>query len=69
MYITDLDFLVTKERYKDMLREAEQERLIRAAGIRPGIAGRLYHVAADWLSTQIIRLGCALARPSTAPAC
>ena len=57
MYITDLDFLATQERYKDMLREAEQERLIRAAGIRPGIAGGLYRVAADWLSAQIVRLG------------
>ena len=69
MYVTDLDFLATKERYKDLLREAEQERLIREAGIGPGIAGTLYHIAADWLSTQIVRLSCALARPSTAPAC
>ena len=69
MYITYLDFLAIQERYKDMLREAEQERLIRAAGIRPGITGRLYRVAADWFSTQIVRLGCALARPSTASAC
>jgi hypothetical protein len=42
MHITDLDFLATRERYKDLLREAKQERLIRAAGIRPGIDGRLY---------------------------
>jgi hypothetical protein len=69
MTITDLDFLVTRERYKDLLREAEQERLIQAAGIGPGLAGRLYRVAADWLGTQIVRLSCALARPSTAPAC
>lgn len=69
MYITDLDFLVTQERYKDMLREANQERLIRAAGIGPGRAGRLYRVAADWFSTQIVRLGCALARPGAIPAC
>ena len=69
MYITYLDFLAIQERYKDMLREAEQERLIRAAGIRPGITRRLYRVAADWFSTQIVRLGCALARPSAIPAC
>jgi hypothetical protein len=69
MYFTDFYSLAAQERYKDMLREAEQERLIRAAGIRPGIAGRLYRVAADWFSTQIVRLGCALARPNTTPAC
>ena len=69
MYITDLDFLATRERYKDLLREAKQERLIQAAGIGTGITGRLYRVAADWLSTQIVRLGCALARPSAIPAC
>ena len=69
MHVTDLDFLSTKERYKDLLREAEQERLIRAAGIGPGPAGRVYRVAADWLNLQNVRLGCALARPSAAPAC
>jgi len=69
MYITDLDFLATQERYKDMLRDAQQERLIQAAGSGPGITGRLYRVAADWLSTQIVRLGCALARPGAIPAC
>ena len=69
MYITDLDFLATQERYKDLLREAKQERLIQAASIGTGITGRLYRVAADWLSTQIVRLGCALARPSAIPAC
>jgi hypothetical protein len=69
MHITDLDFLAAEERYKGLLREAELERLIQAAGIGPGIAGRLYRVAADWFSTQIVHLGCALARPSTASAC
>ena len=69
MYITDLDFLATQERYKDLLREAKQEQLIQAAGIGPGITGRLYRVAADWFSTQIVRLGCALARPGAIPAC
>jgi hypothetical protein len=69
MYITDLDFLATQERYKDLLREATQERMIQAAGIGPGISGRLYRIAADWFGTQIIRLGCALARPGAIPAC
>ena len=33
MYITDLDFLATQERYEDLLREAKQEML----GVRTGI--------------------------------
>lgn len=38
MYPTYRDFHIRQEQYKDLLREAERERLIRAAGLQsPGL--------------------------------
>jgi len=38
MYPSDRDFHMCQEQYKDLLREAERERLIRAAGLQtPGL--------------------------------
>jgi hypothetical protein len=37
MYPSDRDFHIRQEQYKDLLREAERERFIRAAGLQaPG---------------------------------
>ena len=63
MYITELDFLAGQERYYDLLKDGENERLIQAAGISPSAARVLVQKTADWLGAQIVNLGCALARP------
>jgi hypothetical protein len=46
------DFLVRQERYQDLLREANQQRMIKAAGTRPG---RNWGVA-GWIGAQAMRL-------------
>ena len=51
------DFLIRGEHYKDLLREAERERLIRAAGLwQPGDWG-LHRKAAGWIGAQMVRWG------------
>lgn len=65
-----LDFLVRRERYKELLQEAEQERLIRAAGLlRPG-NWRLRRKVANWVGAQMVSWGCKLQRYGIAsPSC
>ena len=46
------DFLVRQEHYKDLLREAEHERLIRAAGLRQPGNWKLYRKVADWVGAD-----------------
>lgn len=41
MFINDTSILVRQERNKDLLREAERERLIQTAGPRPSSAWRM----------------------------
>jgi hypothetical protein len=65
-----MDFLVRQEQYKDLLWEAEQERLIRAAGLRPSVNWRLHRKVAEWIGAQMVRWGCKLQRyGTTAPPC
>ena len=49
------DFLVLQEQYQDLLREPKQQRMIKAAGSRPGrywgIAGWIGAQAMKWSST------------------
>ena len=54
MFVSQVDVLVRQEQYKDLLREAEHERLIRAARPRPTSSGRLYRKAANWLGTKMV---------------
>ena len=69
MYITELDFLAGQERYYDLLKDAENERLIQAAGLRPSAAKMLVQKTVDWLGAQMVRLRCALTRRRAVPAC
>ena len=62
-----LDFLVCQEQYKDLLREAECERLIRAAGLRQPGNRRLHRKVAGWIGTQMVRWGWKLQRYGTTP--
>jgi len=69
MYITELDFLAGQERYYDLLEDAENERLIQAAGLGPVNPRGFYRKTADWVGAQLVQLGCALASPAAVTAC
>jgi hypothetical protein len=53
----DKDFLVAQERYKELLREAEQERLIQAAGLRQPGNWRLRRRITGWIGDRMVRWG------------
>ena len=60
------DFLVRQERYRDLRREADRERLIRAVGLRrPGT--RLPWKVTDWVGAQMVRWGWKLQCYGSAP--
>jgi hypothetical protein len=62
-----VDFLVRQERYKDLLREAEHERLLQAAGLRQSGNRRSQRKVANWIGDQMVRWGRKLQRDGTAP--
>jgi len=62
------DIAMRREQYKDLLQEAEQERLIQALGPRPSASARLYRKAINWLGTQLVSWGQSLLHPDTTPA-
>lgn len=64
------DFLVHQEQYQDLLREAQQERLIQAAELRPSSKWELLRQTASWLGAYVIKLGRQLqARGLIGPTC
>ena len=65
LYPTEVDYLVRKERYEDMIREAERIRLVQAAGIVPHSEGKIFRRLAGWLGRQLIKLGSRLKRYGT----
>ena len=72
-----LDFLVQQERYKDLLREAEEYRLIRKALAGRPRRTRLHCQALVWLGRRLVawgwrlqeRYGAATATPTLQAAC
>ena len=62
-----IDFLALQEHHKDLLQEAEHERLIRAAGLRRSDNGRLHRKVAEWVGARMIDWGCKLQRYGTTP--
>jgi hypothetical protein len=63
-------FLVRQEQYQDLLREAEQERLVQVAGLRPSRKWGLPRQTANWLGAYIVKLGLQLqANRLTGPTC
>lgn len=75
MFLSERDWLAHLERYKDLLREAEQERLICSAGLRqPGIlrlrsaqGWSVHHRVVGWIGEQMVRWGWILQRHGTTP--
>ena len=61
------DLLVQREHYKDLLQEAEYERLIRAAGLQQPGNRRLHRKVADWIGTQMVKWGWKLQSYGTTP--
>jgi hypothetical protein len=50
-------FLARQEQYQDLRREAEQERLIQAAVLRPSATWGLFRQTASWLGSRVVRFG------------
>ena len=48
---------VAQEHRRDLLRQAEQERLARQVGLKPGQRGRLFDRALDSLGRRLMTLG------------
>ena len=67
MMLNYIHFLARQEQYKDLLREAEHERLIRSAGLRHSGNWRLHRKLADWIGAQMVRWGCKLQRYGATP--
>lgn len=64
------DFLVRQEQYQDLLREAEKERLIRAAKLFQVRQGNLVRQIANWLELYVAHWGLKLqANRPTVPTC
>lgn len=55
--LSHIDPLVRQEQYKDLLREAEHERLIRAAGLRQLGNWKPPRKVAGWIGNQMISWG------------
>nr|MBC7244732.1 hypothetical protein [Chloroflexota bacterium] len=51
------DVLVQQERYKDALREAEKERLVRQALVRLAMDRHFHWRALTWLGSQLVAWG------------
>ena len=66
----DKDVLAQQERYKKFLREAEQDRLIQAAGLRQHRRGWPQPHLIHWLGSYVIQWGLQLQRyRPTSPTC
>ncbi len=65
------DFLVRQEQYQDLLREAEQERLIRAAKLFKVHEWGLLGQTANWLGSYVVKWGLKLQanRPTASTCC
>jgi hypothetical protein len=61
------DFLVRQEHDKELLQEAERERLIRAAGLQQPGNWKLYRRVVDWIGAQMISWGYKLQRYGAEP--
>ena len=51
-----VDYLVRQEQYQDLLREAKQQRMIKAAKSHPG----RYRAMAIWIGAQVMKLSSTL---------
>lgn len=71
MFPNELDFQVRQEQYKDLLREAEQERLIKTARLHNNFGSRKLNLSiTNWLGTKLVDWGMNLqqSNPAVTPA-
>jgi hypothetical protein len=61
------DWLAYQERYKDLLREAARERMIRSTGLRRPRGWRPHRRVIGWIGDQMVRLGWMLQHYGTTP--
>lgn len=57
MFSIDIDFIIARQRYNDMLREVEHQRLIRAARAQQANTGGGPRKVVHWVGSQIVRWG------------
>lgn len=53
----DIDYLARQERIKDLIREAERVRLIRAIGHQYSSERKTYRRLVGWVGAQMIKVG------------
>ena len=70
MFQQDIHFLVRQQEYKELLQQAENERLIRAAKLQHAKERTIHHSFVQWIGTQMVQWGCILQqRTAIIPAC
>ena len=52
-----MDYLVQKEKYQDLIREAEQDRLLQIAKLQKAGQWRLHRNLAAWIGIQMVKWG------------
>lgn len=60
MFLSEWDSLVHRERYKNLLREAERARLVRQMQVGQEKRNRFYHRALIWLGRRLVGWGWSL---------
>ena len=65
MYLSDIDFIVSQEQHKDLLREAERERLIRTTDLHAPSLWQLPQKIANKLRFRLVNW--VWNRPTTLP--
>ena len=65
---SEVDFFTLQEQHRDLLGQAENERLVRSIQ-NPTSAQPLHRKATNWLGATLVELGCFLASPESVPAC
>lgn len=70
-YQNELDFQVRQEQYKDLLRQAEHERLIKTASLYNSGGRKLNFNITNWLGAKLVSWGMNLrqSKPAVSPAC
>lgn len=57
MFITDIDLLARHERYKDLVHEAEHERLIHLAELQQPDHSGIHWKFTGWVGDQMVKWG------------
>lgn len=69
MFVTEQDFYVRREHYRDLLREAAHERLVRSVQPVPENRTGPFAAVVEALGARVTRWACRLPALSAAPAC